>query len=260
MKILALDSRDVFGTDGSGNQVKMWLNKQYLIKVNSKYREASKEVDAYKLGKAMGLNCVEYREQIVEFRGNQRKACITKSFLLNDEIEVTVAEILDTVGVNIPMNMSSVDYINITVNEIAKYTGIEIESVYKWVYDMLIFDYIICNDDRHLSNFEVIYNKRNKYFRLAPYYDHGESFFRTDANLSIAEYEKLERKFKSKPFSSNPDKNIGEYRRAVLSYESMMRAVGGVAGIKGVGLSSGHLSIVLRRIKRLESKIRGVNK
>ena len=59
MKILELDSNNVFGADGSGNQIKSWVkinNSKYLIKTNSKYREAIKEVSAYKLGKSRSEN------------------------------------------------------------------------------------------------------------------------------------------------------------------------------------------------------------
>jgi len=251
MKILKLDSHSVFGTDGSGNQVKMWLNNS-LIKVNSKYKEATKEVDAYKLGSAMGLYCAEYTSLLVNYRGSERRACMSESFLLKDEIELTISYIIDLHNISIPMNLSAVEYIDIVVKTISDFTGIDSEAVYTWLYDMLVFDYIICNDDRHLTNFEVLYSKAKGSYRLAPYYDHGESFFRTDSVLSIQNYEKCEHKYKSKPFSSNPDKNIGDYVRARVSFIRMINTVGGINGIKSLDISQGHKLTVLRRIHRLE--------
>lgn len=44
--------------------------------------------------------------------------------------------------------------------------------------DMLVFDAIICNTDRHLGNFGfLIDNKKNKIVAPAPLFDHGNSLF-----------------------------------------------------------------------------------
>ena len=255
MQTLALDSKNIFGSDGSGNQIKSWINSRFLIKVNSKYREASKEVDAYKLGTALGLDCAKYEQINVMFRGEKRVACITESFLLPDEIELTVAEILDTMQISIPMNMSAKSFIDITVKAINTVTSISVESVYTWVYNMLVFDYIICNDDRHLTNFELLFNPNTNTYRFAPYYDHGESFLRTDSYLSLENYTKLLRKFKAKPFSTNPDRNIGDYNRALQSFETLIGNIGGAQNINNIGISSGHLAIVKRRIERLKKML-----
>lgn len=251
MKTLQLDSKDIFGTDGSGNQIKLWLDKKHLIKVNSKLREATKEVDAYKLGRAFGLNCAKYAVIDVQLRGSLRKACITESFIIGDEIEITAADILAIDGRAIPMNLSSYDYFYILIDAMFKYTGIPAESLRVWLSDMLVFDYIICNDDRHLTNFEVLYSPSLNRYRVAPYYDHGESFLRTDASLSLREYELALRKFKSKPFSTAPEKNLCDLTSARNSFNRMMQVIRGIDGVKAVGLSSGHLLTVLRQIKRL---------
>lgn len=36
MQMLEFDSRNMFGTDGSDNQKKIWIDNKYLVKVNSK--------------------------------------------------------------------------------------------------------------------------------------------------------------------------------------------------------------------------------
>ena len=148
MQKLALDSRNIFGTDGSGNQIKQWIDENHLVKVNSRYRESSKEADAYLLGSAMGLNCAKYTEKDVILHGESRKACITESFVMQNEIEITVSEIMEIMEIAIPMKISAVEYINRTVNAIAEFSSLDTESVYEWIYDMIVFDYIICNDDR----------------------------------------------------------------------------------------------------------------
>lgn len=251
MQILQLDSRKVIGTSGSGNQSKVWVDKNHLVKVNSKFRESSKEVDAYKLGSILGLNCAEYNEINVILHNSKRKACITKSFIQSGELEVTVASIFDSLDVVIPIKISAIDYINTTVEAIHRFTNLDIESIYSWIYDMLVFDYIICNNDRHLTNFELLYNKNTNSFRFAPYYDHGQSFIGTDATLSKMEYTKYERKFKSRPFSTNPDRNIGDYARAKNSLIKMLSSSNGLKGIEESSIGIEHKTIILRRIHRL---------
>lgn len=255
MKILQFDSKSIFGIDGSGNQIKKWYDRSHLIKLNSKYREASKEVDAYRLGTAMGLYCAKYSEITVLYRGAERKACVSESYMLPDEVEITAFEILEEFNIDIPQNMSAVQFIDLLVNAVVSYTGFDIEVVYTWVYDMLVFDYIIGNDDRHLTNFEVLVTTQKGNCRFAPYFDHGAGFFRTDASLSLVEYKRLFYKFKSKPFSTNPDKNIGDYARAKVSFLRMLNTVGGVEGIKTLGMNQGHLLTVLRQISRLSEKL-----
>lgn len=45
----------------------------------------------------------------------------------------------------------------------------------KYIWDMLVVDFIILNRDRHGANIEVLRNTKNKAIRLAPLFDHGIS-------------------------------------------------------------------------------------
>ena len=81
MKMLEFDSRTMFGTDGSGNQKKIWIDDKHLLKVNSQLREASKEVDACKLAELFGLNHATYKEIKVVVDGIEKNACITENYL-----------------------------------------------------------------------------------------------------------------------------------------------------------------------------------
>ncbi len=45
----------------------------------------------------------------------------------------------------------------------------------KYIYQMLVVDYLILNRDRHGANIEVLRNSRKKTLRLAPLFDHGLS-------------------------------------------------------------------------------------
>ena len=62
-----------------------------------------------------------------------------------------------------------------TVSEYLKTLG---EEVYHHFVDMLIFDALICNEDRHFGNFGLMVdNKTNRPYAFAPLFDHGLSLF-----------------------------------------------------------------------------------
>lgn len=52
------------------------------------------------------------------------------------------------------------------------------EDYYQDLMDMLIFDAVICNEDRHFGNFGVLVdNQTNRIISTAPIFDHGLSLF-----------------------------------------------------------------------------------
>ena len=55
----------------------------------------------------------------------------------------------------------------------------------KYVYEMLAFDFLILNRDRHGANIEVLRDTKKKTIRLAPLFDHGLSL------LSLCRDEKM---------------------------------------------------------------------
>ena len=44
-----------------------------------------------------------------------------------------------------------------------------------YIYEMLVVDFLILNQDRHGANIEVLRNSKNKTLRIAPLFDHGLS-------------------------------------------------------------------------------------
>ena len=55
----------------------------------------------------------------------------------------------------------------------------------KYIYEMLVVDFIILNRDRHGANIEVLRNKKKKTIRLAPLFDHGLSLlFNVKSDIS----------------------------------------------------------------------------
>ena len=256
MRVLQLDN-PILGSHSSGEQYKYWIDRDHLLKLDTKHKESSKEVSAYKLGTALGLSCAPYEAVSVSTTAGVRKGCISLSFLKQGDTEIPVAEILEAVGVTFVVGDSAITNINKTISAIVSFTGMQLKCVQQWVYDMLVFDFIICNSDRHLNNFEVLYNAYTNSYFLAPYFDHGASFLDTDKALTIAEYNKRVRSLKSKPFSNNPSNNLGDKRIAKTSFMRMLKHVGNTTGIRALGISDSYTSTVVRRIEELNRIFNG---
>lgn len=68
----------------------------------------------------------------------------------------------------------------------------------KYIYQMLLVDYLILNRDRHGANIEVLRNTKEKSVRLAPLFDHGLSLLyhcHSDAdieNVDVMEDKKVQ--------------------------------------------------------------------
>lgn len=239
---------------GIGNQIKYW-DRNTLIKVDTDRKESQNEVDAYILGSFLGLDCVPYTQGNVIYFNQQYSCCRSLNFLSEDEIEIPVYCILEqTEGFSkLPDNIKTLDYINFVISSISKFTGILPERVIDWVYDMLVFDYIICNADRHLYNFSVIYNTRSGVYRLAPYFDHGDSFMSLQSPVCYSEFIRLERKYKSKPFSTTPSKNIGNLELVKSSFNRMFSHVNSLDDLRCLNMLCGHLQVVVHRVQSLLS-------
>ena len=71
MQTLELNTSNIFGSYSSGEQYKGWVSvngARYLVKVNTHCRESLKEVSAYRLAKAFGIPCVEYKDINIKFK------------------------------------------------------------------------------------------------------------------------------------------------------------------------------------------------
>ena len=146
-------------------------NKIYLYKggtsgASNTGNEPYSEYFASIIGKKMGLNIVEYNLA----RWN-KKVCST-------------CELFTSINISfVPMYRLTKEK---DINKIGDYLLSLGQDYYDDYIDMLIFDALIYNEDRHLGNFGLLVDsKTNKPIRFAPLFDHGLSLFNfaSDDNL-----------------------------------------------------------------------------
>ena len=120
--------------------------------------EPYSEKYAYLIGKQLGFNVVPYK--ISRWNGNVCSVC--KLFTSKELSYVPIGRIVRKGGMK-------------AVREYYRSLGSEfIEAL----NEMIVFDALICNTDRHFGNFGVMVDSRtNKIVAPAPLFDHGNSLF-----------------------------------------------------------------------------------
>jgi hypothetical protein len=120
--------------------------------------EPYSEFYAFQIANAMGLNAVEYK--LSQWKG---RLCSTCELFTNQKYSyIPTGRIVTEGGWG-----SIIDY----------YQALG-ESYYESLVDMLIFDAVICNRDRHFNNFGLIVdNQTNQIVDTAPIFDNGLSLF-----------------------------------------------------------------------------------
>ena len=93
-----------------------------------------------------------------------------------------------------------------TLRTVADYLRSLDSSYYDSFADMLVFDALICNEDRHFGNFGLMVdNKFNQPYAFAPLFDHGLSLFNyamPDDVRTLDEYAKTRSSAYGVPFDN----------------------------------------------------------
>jgi len=151
----------------------IWLYKGGSEGFANAGKEPYSEFLAAQVGKAMGLNVVEY--ELENWKGILASKC--KLFSSKDISYVPIGKIVKSGG----------------IKECLRYYKALGEEYYQDLVSMLVFDAIILNEDRHYGNFGLLRdNTSGKILGTAPVFDNGSSLlvygmendFQTEENLS----------------------------------------------------------------------------
>lgn len=182
--------------------------KKYFVKTGEySYGEHSdnqplSEYVASELGRQMGFNCIE-------------------TFLAKTSVANQDGEIKDNVLVSYTEDFLGGDESFISIIKLLSKSDLRSPSLYKTVTEkfpsykskideMILFDYLINNGDRHLNNFGFIF-KDGEIKDFSILFDHGASFFSDLEFITdeiIAYPLKYDRDSKCKPFRSKHDRQV----------------------------------------------------
>lgn len=137
---------------------KIYLYKGATSGASNMGNEPYSELYAYEIGTALGMNVVPY--EVHRWKGNLCSAC--ELFTSKDVSFVPIGRIVKSGGMK-------------AVREYYENLGPEYVDA---LNDMIVFDALIYNTDRHFGNFGLLVDsKTNKVIAPAPLFDHGNSLF-----------------------------------------------------------------------------------
>ena len=188
-----------------GNLKKRWKiadGKRILIKGGSNpfRQEPYNEVVAYKIATALNIPSITYT--LKEIDGYPYSEC--EDFIKEDE------DLVPAYLINKTLKKSNNDASYTHLLKCAEKLGIK--GFKDYLNQLIVFDYLIANEDRHFNNFGVIRNAKTlDFIGAAPIYDSGASFGFNKIDADIKAFKDIE----SKPFKNN----IVEQLKLVTSFD-----------------------------------------
>ena len=134
--------------------------------------EPFSEFYAAQIARVMGINAIDYK--LSKWEGHLCSTC--ELFTSKKYSYIPVGRV-----------------VNGGMNAVAAYYRSKGEDFVKALHDMLVFDAVICNTDRHFGNFGfLVDNETNEIVAPAPLFDHGNSLFNFAGRDALATLENLE--------------------------------------------------------------------
>ena len=172
----------------SGMLKKCWSNREdgiYLLKGDDVFQsndgrsQATHEFYAAQVAEAFGIEHIDYGlEEFHHRNGNKEIVCICKLFTSENEGFVDASIVAGDKGVDV----HNLDLSSLSVQkQFSDWFG-------KFYADMMVFDSLIINRDRHLGNFGMIVdNNTGEYLRPAPLFDNGCSMLLGASKFDLKE-------------------------------------------------------------------------
>ena len=172
----------------SGMLKKCWSNREngiYLLKGDDVFQsndgrsQATHEFYAAQVAEAFGIEHIDYDlEEFHHRNGNKEIVCTCKLFTSENEGFVDASTVAGDKGVDVHnLDMSSLS----VQKQFSDWFG-------EFYADMMVFDSLIINRDRHLGNFgTIVDNNTGEYLRPAPLFDNGCSMLLGASKFDLKE-------------------------------------------------------------------------
>lgn len=235
--IFHLNENDRFelSSTSKGNQIK-WYKDGFYIKANTMGYEGIVEALVSEL-----LHFTDNKYGFVDyfvcdiFEGSRKyKGCYSKDCLEKGEQFISLYRLLQQSNRGIDKvlkKLNGTELVNFVIQTIRSITNLDISDYLGFI---LRLDWLILNEDRHLNNICLIYNKNTKTYNFAPIFDNGLSLlsdiddypFDTSTLVNM-------RNVKAKPFSTSFKKQCNYFSNSLLCihYDDFIRSLDNVSAI-----------------------------
>lgn len=178
--VLKLNKRDRVhsSTYSKGNQIKWRIQDRdgngIWVKADSMgYEGLAESAATYILSKSNIRDYVRYYMTSIDEGGKIYEGCVSRDFMNTGEVFITIWDLFKTNSINKEYNdISTREFLKRVIRDAINIT--RIKHFDKWIGQILEFDTLILNDDRHFNNLGVIYNEDKDIFRTMPIFDNGK--------------------------------------------------------------------------------------
>lgn len=192
-----------------GNQAK-WCKDGLWYKQDSfGYEGLVEEMTSRFMKCVQAVDCVQYSSTWIKRKNLEpMRGCVSANFLLADSEYVSIDQLINLNAAQIQKNVkhqSTQYHIAYLLNYLNEVTGIDLSG---YLLSTLLVDAIILNEDRHMKNLGVLYNRERNTYQLCPLFDHGLSLLSDVMAYASEPIAVSVARVKSRPFSTSFDKQV----------------------------------------------------
>ncbi|QGM29964.1 hypothetical protein GI482_06035 [Bacillus sp. N3536] len=221
------DAIRIISTSSKGDQSK-WCVGDKWVKQNTRGYEGQAEVLA-----SLVLACSTFQEKdyvnyypckIILPNGETSMGCYSQDFrgkLQEVALErLFEANFTTTDHILNDKSLSTQEKFEQIMQQVQDFTGLNVRED---IAQLLAFDALILNEDRHTNNILFLYNPVNKVWRLAPIFDNGLSLLSDEKDYPLGKpLSILIRKVKAKPFNASFTKQLALYTGSAFIYKAKL--------------------------------------
>jgi len=208
--IIKVNTKELISLDllssSKGNQSKFYDSKNDLyVKLPFNYQNVLWKDYLVEIISSMIINPshllgVEVVEQSLGITEDNIYCCVSKNFCKQGEQWISIKRIIEQECIYITSNMFPKVIFNTIIDTIKDVCKIDLTD---YLIVMVLLDYLLLNEDRHLNNIGVI-RKIDGSYRLSPLFDFGLGLFEHDKKYSNAKFKEAFDNVIQKPFNIHP--------------------------------------------------------
>lgn len=144
---------------------------------------------ASRICKQLKIYAIEQTPCKVRIKNNKGKivdryGVVSKNFEKDGYSFVSYSRMLDTMKIDrndkLFIRSNFIEKMEILIKNISRFSKINESIMAKYIFDMVIVDMLVLNQDRHFKNFGVFYNNTTCKFEVAMLFDFGMGLFEND--------------------------------------------------------------------------------